>query len=310
VTLGLLLPLLSYAGLTAIKNKRGARALFEKTPEIGYSEPPAMLSPALVGILYHHRISAKEIAATLIDLAYRGYLQIIERAEEFTLGLRKPVADLSGFERALMDEFFADQTTITSSDIILKRQAAKALYSKRVTAIFENLYKESVAQGYFVEDPSRVRLKYFGIGILVFFTGILLFIPAQLFFSYIVFLPFTLLGVVLSGMVIVAFSKKLPTQRTPQGISQLEKWRGFAWWMKNYRPEGTQAIFQEVMMKNLPYALVMDIGEEWAKNFENLPFYLPKWYVTEMPLRSTVDFYKKILATAEQVAKTVDPSLR
>ena len=309
IGLGLILPLLSYFGMAALANKRGAKALFAKTPEVGYAEPPSALSPVQVSILYRHRLGAKALAATLINLAHRGYLQIIERAEQFTLGLRKPVADLAGFERDFLDELFADQTTISSSDIALKRQAGKALYSKRMTQIYENLYRQSVAAGLYLEDPSRVRLKFFGIGLLIFFVGLLLFIPGLSIFGYIIFLPFTLLGAVIAGMVVIARSN-LPTQRSAKGLEELSKWRGFAWWMKQYRPAGTEAIFQEVMMKNLPYALVMDSGEEWAKNFENLPFYLPKWFVTELPLRSTTDFYHKIVATAETVARTVDPSLR
>ena len=42
------------------------------------SEPPSDLSPGLVGALIDEKVDTKEVMATVIDLASRGYLDIAE----------------------------------------------------------------------------------------------------------------------------------------------------------------------------------------------------------------------------------------
>jgi len=307
---GLAIPVFVLILMAFLSAKRSGRDLFLQAPKEKISQPPADIAPALVGILYHQKVSSKEIAATLLSLAGRGYIQIVERPEEFILGQRKSFADLVGFERLLAEELFGGIGTISSSDIKLKRQAGRALYSKRIAQLYAELYQEGVRAGYYTTDPSSVHIRYFGIGVLVFFLGVLSFFPAVTFFAYIIFLPFALLGIVIAGLVIIVMSRRLPTGRTPLGRDQLLRWRSFGEYLATFQPMGAREVFEEVFVRNLPYAMVMDIGEEWAQRFAGLPFYLPKWYITEVPLPSTLAFYQKITETALTLAKTTDPSLR
>ena len=42
-------------------------------------EPPAGLSPAEVGLLYDYNVDGRDLTATLIDLAIRGYISTVRK---------------------------------------------------------------------------------------------------------------------------------------------------------------------------------------------------------------------------------------
>ena len=76
------------------------------------SQPPPKVPPAIVGVLIDGTIGAREIAATLIDLAQRGYLNIINKGEkEFSFIIRRgssleKLEGISSFERVLLSKIF------------------------------------------------------------------------------------------------------------------------------------------------------------------------------------------------------------
>ena len=46
-------------------------------------QPPMALPPSVVGILYRQKVTPREIAATIIDLAIRGDIYILDRERDF-----------------------------------------------------------------------------------------------------------------------------------------------------------------------------------------------------------------------------------
>ena len=50
------------------------------------SEPPSALSPGLAGALIDEKVDTKEIIATIVDLARRGYLEITDTEKKGVLG--------------------------------------------------------------------------------------------------------------------------------------------------------------------------------------------------------------------------------
>lgn len=67
---------------------------YGKDPEINRTivakyEPPEKMEPALVGLLVDQKFGVKEITATVIDLAVRGYLRIREGEKSF--GVKKSI---------------------------------------------------------------------------------------------------------------------------------------------------------------------------------------------------------------------------
>ncbi len=75
--LGLVLPVLFFLGMLLIWRRRG-RDDPSKTYASYVSEPPSNLSPGLVGALIDEKVDTKEVIATIVDLARRGYLEITD----------------------------------------------------------------------------------------------------------------------------------------------------------------------------------------------------------------------------------------
>ena len=74
-------------------------------------KPPTSLSPAEVGVLYDYKASNREITATLVDLAIRGFIRIYsvnsadDQTYQFEL-LRDDVLNLKPHEKALLNGLF------------------------------------------------------------------------------------------------------------------------------------------------------------------------------------------------------------
>lgn len=310
IIVGILLPILTFVVMSIIKVLRKGRDLFLGKVETESVEPPSALTPAQVGVLYRQKVAAVDIAATLVNLASRGYLQIVERTDTFILGKRKSFDDLVGFEKLLMEEMFEGKNNISSTDIELKRKQGGSLYSKRVKKIYEQLYAQAKEAGYFADDPANVRIKFFAYGLLLFLLGIIAFIVQLSVFSYVLYMPFAILGISLSGIVVINQSRKVPTMRTAAGRAEVKKWLAYQAHLTHFLPTTVAEILQQKFMVNLPYAMAMGMGERWAKTFADQAFYLPNWYIVDKPSRSTEDFYAKILKAGTTIAQSTDPSLR
>ncbi len=78
---GFALPILVFLTMFLIWFRRG-----RDQPGATYakyvSEPPSDLSPGLVGALIDERVDTKEVIATIVDLARRGYIEITDTQEE------------------------------------------------------------------------------------------------------------------------------------------------------------------------------------------------------------------------------------
>jgi hypothetical protein len=87
--IGFVLPVLFFLGMFLIWRKRG-----RDDPSTIYakyvSEPPSTLSPGLVGALIDEKVDTKEVIATIVDLARRGYLEITDVKDDGILARRRP----------------------------------------------------------------------------------------------------------------------------------------------------------------------------------------------------------------------------
>jgi uncharacterized membrane protein YgcG len=84
----LVLPGLAFAGMFRIWRSHGERPR-QRSLVVRY-EPPAELTPTEIGTLVDHAVDSRDITATLIDLAVRGYMLIEEKQQRLFRGLRRP----------------------------------------------------------------------------------------------------------------------------------------------------------------------------------------------------------------------------
>ena len=124
----LTLPILAFVGMFRAWRRRG------KDPDLGSIEPryapPEGLTPAEVGVVADNSADMRDITATLVDLAVRGYLLIEEKEEKKLLGLisgkeyvftlrrdRQAWDELRAHENALMRAVFEAGESVELSDL-------------------------------------------------------------------------------------------------------------------------------------------------------------------------------------------------
>ncbi len=273
-----------------------------RMPEKAITEPPSKMSPILVGVLFRQKISSREIAAEILDLAEKGYLVISEKPSGFNLGERKALEDLSSYDQALADELLKGhlKETLTS----FEEQPQKELFSEAVSKIYNKAYQEIARLGLFILNPKTVAWRYKTFGIFLFFVSALAFFVAPGFVDppYIVFAFF---GAAFASLVIVGIAGSMP-RRTKKGQQALADWLAFRKHLIEY-PEkvGHSEIYREKFIKFLPYAVVLDCEKEWADHFAKVPFHLPDWYLSYSKITELPEFCKKFYPLIDTITKTI-----
>lgn len=252
---------------------------FGRDPEIGRSimpmyHPPADLTPAEIGALVDERVDQRDIVATVIDLAVRGYLRIEEETEKgwfsdtttTTLQRLEPAGDeLRPHEREVLDGLFASGDRVTLDDL-------ENEFYKRMDSIRTYLYDGLVEAGYFRSSPQSVRRTWVVIGVLVGAVSIPLGVLSQ-----------SVAGViagVASGAIVFGFAWFMPA-RTRAGRHKWVEVKGFEEFLG--RTEGDRLRSMDVDLSKfetfLPYAMALGVAEQWGRAFEGLLQRPPEWYL-------------------------------
>lgn len=259
-----------------------------RDPQVGpvpeyLAEPPSNLSPALVGSLVDERVDVRDIIATIIDLAHRGYLVIEEGQTEGVFGIGKgrtfsfkrtdkTLDSLRAFERRLMDRIF-------SGSMERSLDSLRNSFYATIPALQQDLYRDLVSEGLFPTAPESVRRRWgiisfllFGLSFLVFFFavseetaqgGMLLCLPISL---------------ALSGIVALFFSNVMPA-KTRKGAEEAAKWKAFYQYLRNLENYGTVTQAAVRFEEFLPYAVAFGVERSWVRRFSDLEYVpIPVWY--------------------------------
>ena len=259
-------------------------SLFEKLNSISVSvNPPKDLSPGEVGTLVDEFAHLKDITATVIDLARRGFLKITENPKKGLFGksgfvldyVKKDEGELKPYEISVLDMLFSSKRNIPA---VLSKLHPNAYESLKEAE--KNLYEDLTSREYFLGRPDDIRNKYLIAGVLivavtVFFGGFIssfISSPSSFYFA-----------TISSGIIIIAFSFFMPA-RTAKGRKALMEIVGFrevlrlgAWREKIYEKHN---FFEEV----LPYAIAFGITEKFIKAFKDAEIKDVSWYKGAHPL--------------------------
>src|SRR5204862_572534 len=229
-------------------------------------EPPAKLRPAQLGVLVDESADPRDLVATIVDLAVRGYLTITEHAKQglfghtdWTLDRRKPGDDLLPYEKRLFEGLFKDGDSVLLSSL-------KGTFQPTLKGAEDLLYKDATGRGWFVADPSRVRTVYAGLGCVTAAVGIgLVFLLGQL-------LGWGLVGlaVVPAGLALLVMNRAMPA-RTAAGAALFAQALGFKRYMET--AETDRAAFAEkegLFTAYLPYAVMFASVDKWMRAFAGL----------------------------------------
>lgn len=281
------------------------------------STPPSQLPAGLVGILVHGRVSAREIAATILDLANRGYLTIFDHGNgKFSLAKSRGWQNLQAFELLLLDQLFNSsqsnlkQITISSQD--LEEGISQNLFSTQIAAIYVAMYDAATAAGYFKQNPAQIHQTYRMIGLFLFFVGLGAFGVALMINLEPNYLLFFFAGMMTMALVIIVSADDVPLL-TEAGEQARQNWLNFADHLRYQSPisytEGAQSHYE----RYLPYAVVLNSELKWVNRFRDHPFGQPSWYdSTEQTIRLSEfanNLHRIVGSIAQLFAVVKEPSV-
>jgi len=292
VYLFLLIPIAVFVALFIIWFLKG-RDPEGKGTIIPFYAAPDGLTPVELGTLIDEKADTKDVSSSIIDLAVRGYLKIREVENKSLFGIFKNKPDyeilllksdnlIPESEKKIFNTVFEIKSGSSSETISELSQREKKVklsdlqntFPAALGDIKENIYGGLVQKGYFPKSPERVRNTYFFAGAIVGFLGIILFIND--------------LGVIgagsmfLTGAMIAIFGIFMP-RKTAKGVSVYEKILGLKEYLTvaeedRIKFHNAPAKKPEVFEKLLPYAMVLGVEKEWAKQFEGIYANPPAWY--------------------------------
>ncbi|MGI8619831.1 MAG: DUF2207 domain-containing protein, partial [Gemmatimonadaceae bacterium] len=279
----LLLPLLVFFLAFRSWSRRG-RDPGEGAIAVQY-EPADGMSPAELGTLVDHRAEMRDITATLVDLAVRGFVRIEEQTERKLLGLlkdtdfefhlRKPReqwAELAKHEERYLDALFDGSTSVKLSDLQNK-------FYTSLPGIRDGIYEKLVDRGYYRRRPDSVRNNWMGMTGLVLIVGIgaAMLAGGQ---GWEWTAPAALgVAAVASALSVFIFGLLMPA-RTTTGARAREAALGFREFLSRVETDRYKRMITSPQMfeRFLPYAMAFDVEEKWARAFEDIYREPPSWY--------------------------------
>ncbi|MCE7936565.1 DUF2207 domain-containing protein [Candidatus Saccharibacteria bacterium CPR2] len=251
-------------------------------------DAPNNLSPAHVGTLVDFSADNKELSSTIIDLAIKGYLKIIDNTEakskDYSFELvNDSWASLLPHEKEIMEGIFGEDQAQRNVNI----KELKNKFYQQANSAKNQVYEDLKNEGYFANNPKSAIGKYIVIGIIIIFGG--LFIPSFIFSGY----YGIKIGLIASGVIIAIFGFFAP-KRTREGVLASEHIKGLKRYMEvaekdrikmmqspdsRYIGDVTAPEFTvELYEKLLPYAVVLGVEKQWAEKFKDIYTSPPSWY--------------------------------
>jgi uncharacterized membrane protein YgcG len=247
-------------------------------------EPPPDMSPAEAGTLMDDSADLRDITATLVDLAVRGFVEITEKRQEQLFGLirsrdyelqllhpeRWP--QLKPHERALLQAL----SVHSHADCVLLSALQNQFY-KHLPEIRKHLHRTLTDGGYYVRRPDHVRAA-FVVGA-VALAGLLAGIGLSLGATHGVSEVATLLAAALTLVVVAGFGWLMPA-RTQEGARAHAWLRGFEEFLSRVEKDRLQRMIEspEAFERFLPFAMAFGVERNWARAFEGIARQPPQWY--------------------------------
>lgn len=279
--------------------------------------PPTDAAPAVAGVLVNGKVSPRSLAATLLDLARRGYIQVVHRADGFSFGRRKaidPVSlgtdpNLTQFERLLLDKIFTGEAIRSTGEDIQLRIGAH-VFSRKVAESYLEMYAAAIKQGWFLENPQLVQKRWRFAALVVMAAAVAFFLLALLFGPEPYYYTLGFAGLFFVGAVMYRVTPLLP-RRTGQGDRAYQAWAAFKNYLAADTPVNAKAGAQELYERYLPYAVVLGVEVEWTERFLHLPFRVPAWYASTDEIHVIEDFANNLFpivgSVAQDLAKAREP---
>lgn len=261
----------------------GTRPVAGGQPVAVQFEPPAGLRPGQLGTLLDEKADVRDVTATIVDQAVRGYLRIDPVGDEqepegtaprdYTLvKLREGDDAMPAYGRTLFDSIFDGREQVTLTDL-------KATFAADLAKVQKELYSDVTDRGWFHRNPQTARVTWASIAVVGLVVGVIgtLVLAANSRWA-LVGLP-----VVIVSIVALALTGAAPA-RTAEGTKVLAQTKGFKLFLET--ADGYRLRFEEghdIFSQYLPYAIAFGIADKWSAKFaalaqEGYDVPTPTWY--------------------------------
>jgi len=275
----LFVPFLTLIAVYCIWRKKG------KDPQgrgtiIAEFDVPDRVTPAEAGTMADENCDQKELTAEIIELAVKGYLRIRREEKKMLLikstdygfeRLKEADENLSAHEKIILSGIFGKKKTAKLSDL-------KMTFYQKYADFTKEVYASVFRKGYFVGNPQTVQLRYFALyfGSLVVVFAFILAATGSAPGAY------AALSFIASLAIAGVFAYFMP-QKTKEGVLLREKILGLKEYLSvaekdrlkfHNAPEKDPQEFERL----LPYAIVLGVEKDWARQFEGIYNASPSWY--------------------------------
>jgi uncharacterized membrane protein len=248
-------------------------------------DPPDQLTPGETGTLVDNQAAMRDITATLVDLAVKGYL-IIEQSDvshllglthskEYTFHRKKPPEqwlNAKPHEAVMLTALFD-----SGSRPDVKLSELQNHFYVNLPRIRDAIFNALVTDGYYLHRPDQVRQTYTAIGIIL---GVVIAAAgASVGQNWGVSQTAAILSGILTGVVIIAVGWFMPA-RTILGARTYEKALGFEDFLGHVEGDRLARIVNspELFEKFLPYAMALRVEKKWVQAFSGIAMQPPSWY--------------------------------
>lgn len=237
---------------------------------------PTNLSPLESSIILTEKADPKMISTELISLAIKGYLNfkidkkniLIERIKDYD-------ENLSSLQKLIMNRFFpihkgTADTRLTGADVLnLSSISENPTLAYSLSEISNEAYEKLTNEGYFPEQPNKVRDNFKIIALLVL-------LPLMITSNILIVSMLIILAI------IIAIIGPIMPRKTQKGVETKEYLLGLKKYIElaesrriefHNKPEKNPEHFEEL----LPYAMIFGLEKEWIKYFKGFD-YSPSWY--------------------------------
>jgi uncharacterized membrane protein len=302
-----LMPVFTLVFMTNLWRTRGRDPRVREAVTVRY-EPPKHnnipLTPGEAGTLIDEKLDPRDITSTIVGLAVKGYIKIEEQKTEglifdssdyYLAKVKGPDDNLNSFEKLLMVRMFSgDLPGRMVSDL-------KNNFYKELDMLKTTLYGELMSKRYFLTSPDRVRKVYISAGIICAIIAII---------GYAILTSSagkSFLAGILTGLPVLAFSKLMPA-KTKTGEAAYMEILGFQEFMSRAEKDQLERMDdRSLFSKYLPYAIALDVVDNWAKAFEGIYQEPPRWYTSHTGFRtfSPHHFSRSITSATSNLASAI-----
>jgi uncharacterized membrane protein YgcG len=249
-------------------------------------DPPKELTPGEVGMLADYKVDSRDVTATLIDMAVRGYIRIHEdvnkilfiSSKSYSLELLNVNFDqLKQHERSLMTAIFGGKA---AGEMVKLNDLDKVKMQSALVNVKSQL-QSSLVETYGLIEKSAISKKVW----LALFVSLVVLLTAFGVTENTGFL--VSMAIVLITLVLFY---SLFTRRSHAGVETVEKIKGLKLYMNTAekdrlrmmqstdRPYAEPSKTVDLYEKLLPYAVALGVEKSWSKQFDGILTQAPSWY--------------------------------